>query len=335
QITGGPAYYIKHGLGDTKVARFLAGFFSVSCILARGFMGNAVQANSISSAFENAFGISPFIVGIVISVLSGFVFFGGIKRIASVTEKVVPIMAGLYILACIIILLFNLEAVIPAFKAIFVEAFTPRAAVGGVAGISVKTAMRYGVARGLFSNEAGMGSTPHAHAIAKVNHPAQQGAVAILTVFIDTFVVLNCTALVIISSGLYQGGMTGITLTQGAFQNSLGGLGQAFIAICLLFFAFSTIIGWYFFGEANIRFLFGNKMLNPYRIVVMGFIILGSILKVGLVWELSDVFNALMVFPNLIALLALQSIVKKNMDEYEDIINEDVPNLEEEVARGL
>ncbi|MGL4568641.1 MAG: alanine:cation symporter family protein, partial [Fusobacteriaceae bacterium] len=159
--------------------------------------------------------------------------------------------------------------------------------------------------------------------------------VAILTVFIDTFVVLNCTALVIISSGLYQGGMTGITLTQGAFQNSLGGLGQAFIAICLLFFAFSTIIGWYFFGEANIRFLFGNKMLNPYRIVVMGFIILGSILKVGLVWELSDVFNALMVFPNLIALLALQSIVKKNMDEYEDIINEDVPNLEEEVARGL
>ena len=335
QITGGPAYYIKHGLGDTKVARFLAGFFSVSCILALGFMGNAVQANSISSAFENAFGISPLIVGIVISVLSGFVFFGGIKRIASVTEKVVPIMAGLYILACIIILLFNLEAVIPAFKAIFVEAFTPRAAVGGVAGISVKTAMRYGVARGLFSNEAGMGSTPHAHAIAKVNHPAQQGAVAILTVFIDTFVVLNCTALVIISSGLYQGGMTGITLTQGAFQNSLGGLGQAFIAICLLFFAFSTIIGWYFFGEANIRFLFGNKMLNPYRIVVMGFIILGSILKVGLVWELSDVFNALMVFPNLIALLALQSIVKKNMDEYEDIINEDVPNLEEEVARGL
>ncbi|MGL4568392.1 MAG: alanine/glycine:cation symporter family protein, partial [Fusobacteriaceae bacterium] len=179
QITGGPAYYIKHGLGDTKVARFLAGFFSVSCILALGFMGNAVQANSISSAFENAFGISPLIVGIVISVLSGFVFFGGIKRIASVTEKVVPIMAGLYILACIIILLFNLEAVIPAFKAIFVEAFTPRAAVGGVAGISVKTAMRYGVARGLFSNEAGMGSTPHAHAIAKVNHPAQQGAVAI------------------------------------------------------------------------------------------------------------------------------------------------------------
>ncbi|MGL5965524.1 MAG: alanine/glycine:cation symporter family protein [Fusobacteriaceae bacterium] len=321
QITGGPAYYIKHGLGDTKIAKFLAGFFAVSCILALGFMGNAVQANSISSAFENAFGISPIIVGIVVAVLSGFVFFGGIKRIASVTEKIVPLMAALYIIACVIILFMNWQAVLPAFKSIFVEAFSPRAAVGGVAGISVKTAMRYGVARGLFSNEAGMGSTPHAHAIAKVEHPAQQGAVAILTVFIDTFVVLNCTALVIISSGLYNKGMTGITLTQGAFQTSLGGFGHGFVAICLLFFAFSTIIGWYFFGEANIRFLFGNKMLTPYRIIVMGFIILGSFLKVGLVWELSDAFNALMVFPNLIALLALQSIVKKNMDEYEEISN--------------
>ncbi|MGL5098591.1 MAG: alanine/glycine:cation symporter family protein, partial [Fusobacteriaceae bacterium] len=160
QITGGPAYYIKHGLGDTKIAKGLASFFAVSCILALGFMGNAVQANSISTAFANAFGFSPMIVGIVIAVLAGFVFFGGIKRIASVTEKIVPLMAGLYILACVIILAFNFESVIPAFKAIFVEAFTPRAAVGGFAGISVKTAMRYGVARGLFSNEAGMGSTP-------------------------------------------------------------------------------------------------------------------------------------------------------------------------------
>ncbi|MGL5100222.1 MAG: alanine:cation symporter family protein, partial [Fusobacteriaceae bacterium] len=190
-----------------------------------------------------------------------------------------------------------------------------------------------GVARGLFSNEAGMGSTPHAHAIAKVKHPAQQGAVAILTVFIDTFIVLNCTALVIISSGLYTGGMTGISLTQGAFQVALGSFGHGFIAICLLFFAFSTIIGWYFFGEANIRFLFGNKLITPYRILVMGFIILGSFMKVGLVWELSDVFNALMVFPNLIALIALQSIVKKNMDEYEEIEKDEISTLQQETVK--
>lgn len=337
QITGGPAYYIRHGLGDNKLSKGLSGFFAISCILALGFMGNAVQANSISTAFANAFGFSPMVVGITVAILAGFVFFGGIKRIASVTEKIVPIMAGLYILACIIILSFNASSILPTIQAIFVEAFTPRAALGGVAGITVKTAMRYGVARGLFSNEAGMGSTPHAHAIAKVKHPAQQGAVAILTVFIDTFVVLNCTAFVIISSGLYTQGMTGISLTQGAFQNSLGGLGHGFIAICLLFFAFSTIIGWYFFGEANIRFLFGNKMLTPYRLFVMGFIVLGSLMKVGLVWELSDVFNAFMVFPNLIALIALQSVVKKYMDEYEEIENlETIPeNADDDMVESF
>ncbi|STO31420.1 Na+/alanine symporter [Fusobacterium necrogenes] len=319
QITGGPAYYIESSLKNRYFSKGLAIFFSVACILALGVMGNAVQANSISVAFNNAFGISPIHVGIIVSILAGFVFFGGIRRIASVTEKIVPIMAGLYILACIVIIFINYKGIIPAIISIFYSAFNPEAALGGAMGISVKKAIRYGVARGLFSNEAGMGSTPHAHAIAKVEHCGEQGIVAMITVFIDTFVVLTGTALVIITSGVTNG--EGIILTQNAFTNTLGSFGDAFIAICLFFFAFSTIIGWYFFGEANIRYLFKNKMsINIYRLVVMTMIIIGSGLKVGLVWEMADMFNGMMVLPNLIALLALGKYARTSMKEYEDLI---------------
>lgn len=322
-VTGGPAYYIHKGLGNNKFSKFLAVFFSVACILALGFMGNAVQANSIAAAFENAFGASPVLIGLMVAVLSGFVFFGGVKRIASVTEKIVPIMAGLYIVACVIVLILNYKDVLPAIQSIFVEAFSPKAVVGGAIGVSIKKSVRYGVARGLFSNESGMGSTPHAHAIAKVNHPAEQGIVAIVTVFIDTFIVLTCTALVIMSSKVSPEIGTGIVLTQGAFETTLGVFGKGFVAICLLFFAFSTIIGWYFFGESNVRYLFkGEKSINIYRVLVMILIVVGSTMKVNLVWELSDLFNGLMVFPNLIALVALSSLVKNTMNEYEGIKDE-------------
>ena len=318
EVTGGPAYYIKGGMKNKKLASFLAGFFSVSCVLALGFMGNAVQANSISGAFNNAFGISPLIVGIVVAVVSGFVFFGGMGRIASVTEKIVPIMAGFYIVAGVVIIAINGAEILPAFKAIIVGAFNPKAVMGGAIGITVRNAVRYGVARGLFSNEAGMGSTPHAHAVAKVNHPSEQGAVAIVSVFIDTFVILTLTALVILTSGAWKtAGLSGITLTQKAFELTLGGLGQGFVAICLLFFAFSTIIGWYFFAEANMKYLFGKKSLNIFRVLVMIVVVVGSTLKVELVWQLADTFNGLMVIPNLIALLALSGIVVKAMKEYE------------------
>ncbi|MBC2856890.1 MAG: sodium:alanine symporter family protein [Cetobacterium sp.] len=322
-VTGGPAYYIHKGLGNNKFSKFLAVFFSVACILALGFMGNAVQANSIAAAFENAFGASPVLIGLMVAVLSGFVFFGGVKRIASVTEKIVPIMAGLYIVACVIVLILNYKDVLPAIQSIFVEAFSPKAVVGGAIGVSIKKSVRYGVARGLFSNESGMGSTPHAHAIAKVNHPAEQGIVAIVTVFIDTFIVLTCTALVIMSSKVSPEIGTGIVLTQGAFETTLGVFGKGFVAICLLFFAFSTIIGWYFFGESNVRYLFkGERSINIYRVLVMILIVVGSTMKVNLVWELSDLFNGLMVFPNLIALVALSSLVKNTMNEYEGIKDE-------------
>nr|WP_203635496.1 sodium:alanine symporter family protein [Thermobrachium celere] len=313
EVTGGPAYYIKKGLGSN----FLAYLFSVSIILALGFMGNMVQSNSIGAAFSNSFGIKPIYVGIVLAIIGGFIFIGGIKRIASITEKIVPIMAVFYIVGSLIVVISNIDSFIPALKMIIYGAFNPKAATGGIIGATVKEAVRYGVARGLFSNEAGMGSTPHAHAVAKVKHPVEQGVVGIISVFIDTFVILTLTALVILTTGSIETKYTGIKLTQEAFIRGLGSFGGTFVAIALLFFAFSTIIGWYFFGEANVKFLFGKKGLLPYRILVVIFIALGTALEVPLVWELADLFNGIMVIPNLIALLGLSSLVVKSLKEYE------------------
>ena len=308
EMTGGPAYYIETLFKGGKAAKFLAGFFAVSCVLSLGFMGNAVQANSVGDAFHNAFHVPTVITGIFLAILSGFIFFGGVKRIASVTEKIVPIMAVLYVVICLFIIVLNIGNAGLAFKAIFVNAFSTKAVLGGFLGMGIKKAIRFGVARGLFSNEAGMGSTPHAHAIAKVKNPEDQGHVAIVTVFIDTFVILTLSALVIlIADGKADG--TGISLTQQAFYAVLGHFGVIFVAVALFFFAFSTIIGWYFFGEANVKYLFGKKALNIYRILVMICIIAGSLQKVDLVWELADMFNGLMVIPNLIALICLHKLV--------------------------
>lgn len=313
-VTGGPIYYIKArfkgGFGT-----FLAGFFSIAIIFALGFAGNMVQSNSIGDSFHNAFGISPLIVGVICAAIAAFIFLGGVKRIASVTEKLVPIMALFYILGCIVILCINHAALIDSIKSIFIGAFQPQALAGGIAGVTVKEAMRYGVARGLFSNEAGMGSTPHAHALAKVKKPQDQGVIAMVGVFIDTFIILTLTALVILTSGALSTGETGSVLAQTAFNQAFGQFGSVFIAICMLFFAFSTIIGWYFFGEVNVKALFGKKAVKIYAALVVVCVILGSSLKVDLVWNLSDLFNGLMVFPNLIALIALSGVVAKMSHE--------------------
>ena len=308
KVTGGPAYYIRAAFKGT-FGKVLAGVFSVLIILALGFMGNMVQSNSIGDAFHNAFGMSHLAVGIVVAVIAAFIFLGGVQRIAAVTEKIVPIMAAFYIVGCVVILVMNYKTLPNAFTQIFVLAFNPQAMAGGVAGVTVQQAMRFGVARGLFSNEAGMGSTPHAHALAKVNHPREQGAVAILGVFIDTFVVLTLTGLVLITSGLIPEGLTGTALTQAAFSQAFGGFGPVFIAICMFFFAFSTIIGWYFFGQSNFKALFGEKALPVYSVIVVVFILVGSTLKVDLVWAMADFFNGLMAVPNLLALLALPGVV--------------------------
>lgn len=313
-VTGGPIYYIKARF-QGGFGKFLAGFFSLAIIFALGFTGNMVQSNSISDAFSTAFHVPKVVIGVVVALIAAFIFLGGVKRIASFTEKVVPIMAAFYILGCIAILFINHAALIPAIKSIFVCAFNPQAMLGGAVGIGVREAMRYGVARGLFSNEAGMGSTPHAHALAKVEKPQDQGVIAIIGVFIDTFIVLTLTALVILTSGELQAGvegaLQGTALAQAAFTAAFGKFGNIFVAICMLFFAFSTIIGWYFFGEQNVKALFGKNAVKVYSLIVVACVMLGSFLKVQLVWNLSDLFNALMVFPNLIALLALSGIVAK------------------------
>ncbi|MBQ7734196.1 MAG: alanine:cation symporter family protein [Synergistaceae bacterium] len=323
-VVGGPAYYISRGLGNNAFSKCMAAFFSVSIILALGFMGNMVQANSISDAFNGAFGWDVKIVGAALAIIAGLIFIGGVKRIASVTEKLVPIMAVMYILVGIALIIMNISHLPAVFAEIFECAFAPKAVWGGVAGVAVAQAARYGIARGLFSNEAGMGSTPHAHAVAQVSHPVEQGVLGIIAVFIDTFVVLNITVFTVMTSGVLdnnfiEGGanLRGISLVQAAFaEHFLGSWGYPFIAVCLLFFAFSTVIGWYYFGETNIRYLFGAKALLPYQILVMAFIFTGSVLKIDLVWELSDFFNGIMVIPNLIAILFLSNKVARLLKEY-------------------
>ncbi len=317
-VTGGPVYYIKAAFHNNMFGKILAGVFAVLIILALGFMGNAVQANSIGDAFNGAFGINPVIVGVIVAILAFLIFAGGIKRIASVTEKVVPIMALFYIIGSLIVIFANFKNIPLAFEEIFVGAFAPQAIGGGVLGATIQKAMQKGVARGLFSNEAGMGSTPHAHAIAKVDHPAEQGFVAMMGVFIDTFVILTLTALVIITtrSVTPDGSLTGTALTQAGFTAVFGKFGSIFIAICMFFFAFSTIIGWYFFGEANIKYLFGPKAVKIYTVLVCVCVVLGSVAKVSLVWDMADCFNSMMVIPNIIGLVFLSKVVKSVHDDY-------------------
>lgn len=313
EVTGGPVYYIRAAYKGT-FGKVLAAIFAVLITLALGFFGNMVQANSIADAFKGAFGINPVIVGVVVAILSAFIFLGGVGRIASVTEKVVPIMAAFYILGALVLIIMNAGMIPEAFRQIFVGAFNPEAALGGFAGVAVSKAIQFGIARGLFSNEAGMGSTPHAHAVAKVKHPCDQGMVAMMGVFIDTLIILNLTAFSVLCTGQlteYNQPLSAAALTQAAFNSGFGSFGSIFIAICMFFFAFSTIIGWYFFGEKNVRYLFGSKAVKPYAVLVTIFIVIGSALKVELVWNLSDLFNSLMVIPNVLGLWALSGVAKE------------------------
>jgi AGCS family alanine or glycine:cation symporter len=317
-VLGGPVYYIKAAFHN-RFGKILAGFFAVAIILALGFMGCMVQSNSIGETCATAFGIPSWSIGIVVALVAGFIFLGGIQRIASVTEKLVPIMAVLYLVGGLIVLAIRFQHIPETFGMIFRYAFAPDAIIGGSLGYALKTAISQGVKRGLFSNEAGMGSTPHAHAMANVEKPHDQGVVAMIGVFIDTFVVLTMTALVVIST-LYAGdgilangvaeGVNKANMGQLAFASVFGAKGgNVFVAVCLLFFAFSTILSWNFFGKINVDYLFGKKAAKVYSFLAIGFIFLGSCLSNDLVWELADMFNQLMVIPNVIALIALSKIV--------------------------
>ena len=315
EVTGGPVYYIRAAFSG-GFGKVLAGIFAILITLALGFMGNAVQSNSIAAAFNTAFGMPQWIMGAILAVLALFVFLGGPGRIAKITELIVPVMAAFYILGSLVVIIYNFKEIPYAFQAIVVGAFAPSSIVGGAAGATVKLALTKGVARGLFSNEAGMGSTPHAHAVAKVKHPVEQGYVAMIGVFIDTFVILNLTALVIITTHAIPTGKTGAELSQYAFSTLYGKGGDVFIAICMFFFAFSTILGWYFFGQANIKYLFGAKAVKVYSVIVAVCVFLGSLAEVELVWTMQDCFNSLMVLPNILALFALSGTIKKVHDDY-------------------
>ena len=322
-VLGGPVYYIRRAFRG-GFGKFLAVFFAVAITLALGFMGSMVQSNSISEALNTAFNVPTWVVGLILAALCAFIFIGGIQRIASVAEKIVPLMVVAYLLIGLVVLGINITKIPETFGMIFKFAFTPQALLGGTFGAAIKAAISQGAKRGLFSNEAGMGSTPHAHAQAKVKTPHEQGVVAMIGVFIDTFIVLTITALVTIST-LYAGdgplgteaGLAANTvlnksnMMQTAVGTALGSqaLGNILVAICLTFFAFTTIIGWNFFGKQNVQYLFGKKATIVYSVLAIGFIFLGSLFPNDLVWELADMFNNIMVIPNVIALLALSGIV--------------------------
>ena len=323
-IQGGPVYYITTAF-QGGFGKFLAGFFSVAIILALGFFGCMVQSNSIGSTFQTAFGVPSWIVGVVLVVICGVIFLGGVQRLASVTEKIVPIMAALFVLGGLVVLAMRIQYIPTTLGMIFKYAFQPQAILGGGFGAALKIALSQGAKRGLFSNEAGMGSTPHAHALANVACPHDQGIVAMIGVFIDTFIVLTLNALVIISTlytadGPLAAGYTGsvtetigkANLAQTAFGVVFGeGLGAMFVAVCLFFFAFSTILGWNLFGKINMTYLFGKKSTVVYTLIALVFIFLGTLASNDLVWELSDMFNNLMVIPNAIGLFALTRLVVK------------------------
>ena len=323
-IQGGPVYYIQTAFKG-KFGKFLAGFFSIAIILALGFFGCMVQSNSIGSTIQMAFGIPSWIVGIFLVIICGFIFMGGVDRLASVTEKLVPVMAAFFLIGGLGVLAMRLQYIPETFGLIFKYAFQPQAIIGGGFGIAIKTAVSQGAKRGLFSNEAGMGSTPHAHALALVKNPHEQGCVAMVGVFIDTFIVLTLNALVIIST-LYAGNgplangyvgeaantLKNTNLAQVAFGVVYGDkAGAVFVAICLFFFAFSTILGWNLFAKINVTYLFGKKAQRPFMLVALVFIFLGTIGESDLVWACSDMFNQLMVIPNAIALFALTGVVTK------------------------
>lgn len=323
-IHGGPVYYITTAFRG-HFGQFLARFFAVAIILALGFFGCMVQSNSIGSTISTAFGVPSWIVGIALVIFCAAIFIGDVKRLASVTEKVVPVMALVFLIGGFAVLVLRIQYLPETFAMIFRYAFQPQAIIGGGFGYALKTAVSQGAKRGLFSNEAGMGSTPHAHALANVSCPHEQGVVAMVGVFIDTYVVLTLNALVIISTlytsdGILASGVIPETigkanLAQTAFGTVFGErLGAMFVAICLFFFAFSTILSWNLFGKINVIWLFGDKGSRVYTLIALVFIFLGTLTSSDLVWELSDMFNQLMVVPNVIALFALTALVVKNVN---------------------
>lgn len=322
ESVGGPAYYIKNGLKS----KGLSTFFSIACIIALGIVGIMVQSNSVAGSVSTAFNVPITAVTIVLTIVVALILMGGMGRIASFAETVVPVMAGGYILGSLIIILMNLNIFIPAVKSIFVGAFSPQAIGGGVLGVTIQQTIRYGLARGLFSNEAGMGSTPHSHAVAHTAHPAEQGFTAMIGVFISTFLICTSTVMVNLVSGAYSFDMpasemaqTATVMTQNGFASGFGSFGGMFLSICLSFFSLTTIVGWYFFAESNVKFLVNGKKftLTIFKVIVLSALIVGTMIEAEFVWSLADMFTGIMAIPNIVALFALSKEVVGILNDYD------------------
>lgn len=309
---GGPAYYMEQGLKS----KGMGVAFSILITICFGFIFNAVQSNTITAAFNNAFGMNRLVIGLILAALTGVIIFGGVHRVAKVSEIIVPIFAVLYILVSLFVVVINIGEIPGIIKAIFESAFGLREmAVGSMSGMIL-----VGIKRGLFSNEAGMGSAPNAAATADVTHPVKQGLIQTLGVFTDTIVICSCTAfMILLYSDYATAGLEGIELTQAALSSQIGPIGNVFIAICILLFAFSSIVGNYYYGESNIEFMSKNKtILNVFRAMVVGMVLFGSVAKVQLVWDLADVFMGIMAVINLVAIALLGKYAFIALKDYSD-----------------
>jgi AGCS family alanine or glycine:cation symporter len=331
ELVGGPAYYIKNGLHS----KWLSMFFAIACIIALGIVGIMVQSNSVAGSVSNAFGVPTIGVTIGLAIVVALILMGGMGRIASFAETVVPIMAVVYIFGSLLIIIFNIENLIPAIRSIFVGAFSPKAIGGGALGITVQQTIRYGLARGLFSNEAGMGSTPHSHAVADTSHPAEQGFTAMVGVFISTFLICLSTVIVNLTAQSYNPYISAAEMTKSAtimtqsgFASGFGTFGGMLLSICLSFFSLTTIIGWYFFAESNVKMVFNSKArtLKTFKVIVIIALTIGTLIDATFVWELADMFMGIMAIPNIIALFLLSKEVRIMLDEYDElyVIKDDI-----------
>ena len=322
ELAGGPAYYIQKGLGS----RGLSVLFAILATIGMGIVGTMVQSNAIVGSLTESFGFPKVWAIIALLAVIGVILTGGMSRIAGFSEKVVPVMAGAYIIGSLVIVIMNLQNLIPVLQIIIVSAFSPQAVGGGVLGITVQETMRFGIARGLFSNEAGLGSTPHSHAVAHTDHPAEQGFIAMIGVFISTFIICTSTAMVNLMSGSYKQTVSAAEMTadatlmtQNSFISGFGTFGGAFLSISLTSFAITTIVGWYFFAESNVKLLSRNRKwaVQLFKIVALAFIVVGPLLEGDVVWAINDLFTGLMALPNIVTLFILAKEAQWLLKDYD------------------
>ena len=314
-VAGGPMHYILLGMGEKW--RPLAIFFALAGVLVALLgIGTFTQVNSITESIQNTAQIDPAITALVLSVFVAIAVFDGLKSISKVSTAVVPFMAIVYILGTLTVILFNIEKIPATLALIFTSAFSPAAAVGGFAGASIRMAIQNGVARGVFSNESGLGSAPIAAAAAKTNEPVEQGLISMTGTFIDTLIICTLTGLTILVTGVWSGDLNGVALTQSAFSTIFSNFGPALLTIFLVLFAFTTILGWNYYGERCFEFLFGVRFIWLYRVVFVLMVLLGGFIELDMVWIIADIVNALMALPNLIALLALSPVVVAETKKY-------------------